>query len=622
MTTTPGQFSTWLQDHLSQSTDTHTVDLIPAPCGIGKSYSMTVMIAETLKTINGGGILLITDEIQRMHNYVNVGEQDSCLADYLNRNRSRILIYEAANAKADRDRLFDTPIIVMSTQRFFSLSREAVIDLVATYIPKRHIFIDERAPLAETIKINMGLFNDIDTALDTCLDNTSQNKEWLRTQWGNLRNRYDTYMRAYEQSHTDYELQQWHTDDDKHATTDDAKFLRLVNETYASKLRHADNDILKKIKAIFQLVHDGGLIISRLKQNSKSKEEYSTFFLVTLDHSDLLLDVGSKTVILDGTGNVDAVYDLWYVNHVPCDAFTRDLSKLTINLVDVNTSKNAIAKTPESNKRLKALIDYVKLFPKVDAVFTYGNNKHSQKKENETVEKLFREAGFTTGHFGGLKGTNRFRDFTDFVQIGLNRIPEEYYLAQALYNVNHRYPPNQEWAIAVNVHGHAKRIMLRSILTDLEQNIFRGCIRNADNEKPETYTVVFACKPKLDKDGIDYNDLSELTTMIKERYEPMGATVNVLDTPSIFEKLKTEERQTSDGHKTAAQKLTEYLDAREQRPNEPFKTADILRDCKITRDLYKSVLRKNRHIKKRLDGIKTDVQGWYMFPAAPHEDIA
>ena len=36
MTTTPAQFSDWLQDHLSQSTDTHTVDLIPAPCGIGK----------------------------------------------------------------------------------------------------------------------------------------------------------------------------------------------------------------------------------------------------------------------------------------------------------------------------------------------------------------------------------------------------------------------------------------------------------------------------------------------------------------------------------------------------------------------------------------------------------
>ena len=620
--TTPAQFANWLQAHLSQSTDTRTVDLIPAPCGIGKSYSMTVMIAETLKSFNGGGILLVTDEIQRMHNYVDVGEHDGYLADYIQRNRSRILIYEAANAKTDRDRLFDTPIIIMSTQRFFSLGREAVIDLVATYIPKRHIFIDERAPLSETIKINLGVFNDIDTALDARLDNTSENKDWLRAQWGNLRDRYDAYMRTYEQAHTDYELQQWHTDDDQHATTDDARFLRLVNETYASKLRYADNEIIKKIKAIFQLVHDGGLIISRLKPNAKSNEEYSTFFLVTLDHSDLLLDVGSKTVILDGTGNVDAVYDLWYINHVPCDAFARDLSKLTINLVDVNTSRNAIARTPETNKRMKALIDYVKLFPKVDAVFTYGNNKQGQKKENETVEKQFQEAGLTTGHFGGLKGTNRYREFTDFVQIGLNRIPDEFYLAQALYNVKHRYPPDREWAVSVNVRGHAKRIMLRSILTDLEQNIFRGCIRNADNEKQQTYTVVFSCKPKIDKDGIDRNELSELTNMIKERYEPMGATVNVLDTPSIFEKLKTEERKTSDGHKTAAQKLTEYLDAREKRPDIPFKTADMLKELKITRDLFKSVLRKNRHIKKRLDGIKTDVQGWYMFPATTQEIIA
>ena len=619
---TKENFANWLQNHLSQSTDTRTVDLIPAPCGIGKSYSMTVMIAETLKVSKKQGILLVTDEVQRMHNYVDIGCHDSYLADYISRNRDRILVYEASNARADHDRLYNTQIIIMSTQRFFGLSRDAVVDLVATHFPKRHVFIDERAPLSEPVKIDQRTFTEIEGALKTQLDNTTEAKSWLIAQWQNLKERYDAYILRYEQSHTDYELQQWHTDDDQHATTDDAKFLHLVNGSYAAKLRYADNDILKKIKAVFQLVHDGGLMISRLKPNSKSKEEYSTFFLVTLDHSDLLLDIGSKTVILDGTGNVDAVYDLWYINRVPCDSFTRDLSKLTVNLVDVNTSRNAIAKAPEINKRLKALIDYTKLFPRVDAVFSYGNNKQSQRKENETVEKQFIKAGFTTGHFGGLKGTNRFRDCTDFVQVGLNRIPDEFYLAQALYNLSHRYPPDREWAIAADAREHANQIMLRSILTDLEQNIFRGCIRNVDNDRQQTYTVIYACKPKVDKDGIEHNDLAALTQMIRDRYEPMGATVNVLDTPSIFDKLKTEERQTSDGHKTAAQKLTEYLDAMEQRPNEPFKTSDILQNCDISRDQFKDALRKNQHIKKRLDSIRTETRGWFMFSAATQKDVA
>lgn len=607
--TTPDQFANWLREHLKNSVDEEMIDLVPAPCGIGKSYSMTVQIGDALQNYDAG-LIIVTDEVERMHQYVYA--QDGFLAEYLCRNRNRILVYDASNAKAERANLFQKQIIVISTQRFFALSRKEVMALVDTHIPRRHVFIDERAPLSESIRVDIGTFNDVDTILNCDLDNTARDKQWLISQWRNLRNRYDEFMRKYEASHDDYELHLWHSDSDPHATTDDEKFLHLVTETYASKLKRADNDILKKIRAVFQMVNEGALFISRRKPSSKAQVEYSNFFIVTLDHSDLLLNIGSKTVILDGTGDLDPVYNTWFINRVNCDQFKRDLSNLTINLVDINTSRNAIAKNPSANAKLAAIIDYVKALPKVDAVFTYGKNA----SERDTVEKVFSEAGFQTGHFGGLKGKNQFRNMGNIVQVGLNRIPDEFYTAMAIQNISQRHKPDKKHYGVMNFDHAARRIMLLSVLADLEQNIFRGTIRNADNQKQQTYTVIFKCKKQIDKDGIDHNELSELTTMIRERYEPLGATVNVIDTPSTILRQKTKERKTKNGKKTFAQKLTEFLDAKEANSQgKPFKRKEMLAECGLTENNLKNVLRDNRYLRQRLESIRTDVRGWYKFPA-------
>lgn len=607
--TTPDQFACWLRNHLKTSTDESTVDLIPAPCGIGKSYSMTVQIGEALQNYNAG-LILVTDEIERMRGYTSA--QDSLLNEYLQRNMHRILIYEAANAKSERNNLYRKQILVMSTQRYFALSRKEVLTLVNSHIPRRHIFIDERAPLSETIRVDLSTFNDVDTIINLQLDNTAREKEWLIQQWRNLRTRYDNFMSKYEASHDDYELHLWHSDSDSHATTDDERFLHLATETYASKLKRADNNILKKIRAVFKMVNDGALFISRRKPDSKAQAEYSNFFLVVIDHSDLLLNVGSKSVILDGTGDIDPVYNTWFINRVNCDQFKRDLSNLTVNIVDVNTSRNAIAKNPASNTKLAAIVDYVKTLPKTDAVFTYGKNN----TERDTVEQVFGNAGFQTGHFGGLKGKNQFRHMTDIVQVGLNRIPDEFYMVMAIQNISQRHKPNRQYYGIINLDHAAHRIMLLSVLCDLEQNLFRGTIRNADNQQRQTFTLLYKCKPHIDQNGVEHNELAELTTMIRERYEPLGATVNVHDTPSIVLRQKTRERKSKDGKQTPAQKLTDYLDRKEQEPNQLFKLASLLADCDISREQFKNAVRKNGHIKQRLNSIKTKKQGWYMFPAS------
>ena len=202
------------------------------------------------------------------------------------------------------------------------------------------------------------------------------------------------------------------------------------------------------------------------------------------------------------------------------------------------------------------------------------------------------------------------------VQVGLNRIPDEFYMALAIQNALQRHKPDKQYYGVMNVDHAARRIMLLSVLADLEQNIFRGTIRNADNQQQQTYTIIFKCKSSIDKDGVERNDLAELTTMIKERYEPLGATVNVLDTPSVILRAKTRERKTKDGNQTPAQKLTEYLDHKEHQPNQPFKLAAMLKDCEISEQQYKDALKRNTHIKQRIDNIRTDKRGWFMFQPA------
>lgn len=251
--------------------------------------------------------------------------------------------------------------------------------------------------------------------------------------------------------------------------------------------------------------------------------------------------------------------------------------------------------------------------PKTDAVFTYGRGKDESVIESDTVERQFRDAGFMTGHFGALKGKNAFRNLTDIVQVGLSRIPDEYYLAMAIQSVYNRYEPDREHYGVLNFNHLAKQMMLRSVLADIEQNFYRGTVRNTENQKQQTYTLIFKCKSQTDKDGVERNDLAELTEMIRKRYEPLGATVNTVDTPTTILTLKTRERKTADGHKTPAQKLTEFLDHMQQQPNKPFKRATMLTDCDISVQQFKDALKRNAHIKQRLELIKTEKQGWYMF---------
>ena len=588
---------------------------------------MTVLIAEILKQYTYG-MLLVTDEVRRMNEYVNTDSKPESLGEIIQKNCDRILIYTAENAREDRDKLFSTPVIIMTTQRFFELTRKEVIALTSTYIPKRYVVIDERAWLTETVRIDYASFNTVDSTLNTRIDDTRRYKPLMTAFWQKLSTRYQERMKTLEKGNEQYELKILFHDDE--VTEDD----RLENQeflehclAYKKVFRHCrlDKDkstqivdILKIIRAIIQIA-DGGnaLFVSKLKRKADSKNEYSNAFYVTLDHRDLLLNTGSKTIILDGTGLLDPIYQVDYVNCVDCSQFARDLSNLTIDIFDVNTSKRAIVSSPQSKEKLTAIADFIRTTQSTGLVITYGEGSTDEINTYDTVERFFHDEGFSTAHLWGLKGRNDFNQETNLVQVGLARKPDEYYESMAIHNELQYIPAEDIEINSGDFREKVNDVMIKSLLCDVEQNLYRGIIRMPDNNRQQTYTLMFRAKPSYDENGNNTNELSALTDEIKQRYESMGATVNVHDAPEAIRACKTRLRRGKDGKLTNAQILTNYLnDMETMHPGETIKRAQILDACNMSVSNYKKVLHSHTYIKQRLDRMRSSVIGYYTIPSA------
>lgn len=589
MTQTPDDFATYLIDHLSRSTDTSTVDLIPAQCGAGKSTFVTKLIADTLRA--GKGLLVVTDEIDRLNSYRDGANP---LGDYIRRNHDRIFIITAENAKTEREKLYTKSIVLMTTQRYFALSPQDIRDIAEAYIPKRNIIIDERAPLTEQIKIDIGVLNTIDTILYSAIDDTAHYKQDVIDLYASLKSRLTQKLDENERNNNGKKLCTRYTPSANHATSNDERFRQCVFKTYRDKIRSYKNedipanfDVLKKIETVLTIATKGALIVSEKKQKSTSKDPYANYYIVTLDHRELVTDVGAKVVILDGTGDIDPVYDVDYINRINADQFQRRLDRLTINIVDINTSKNEMTNRDKLKDMAKVIAREVDLLPKrAQAVFV---NKH------DALESMYSGMGYHTGHFRAIRGSNAYRDMTDLAQVGLYRIPDEFYLEMATQRLNSEKQNTEALA------SMTEEIMCKSILTDTEQNIFRGCIRNADDSRRETYTLFYRATATK---GKNQNELALLTEMIQERYSRMGATVNVIETPATIMDYKSLHRKGKGGERnTKTTKLRQYF--RDMRPGEEVTTDQLCRFCQTNANTLGSLMRGN-------DELRQIMQSWHI----------
>lgn len=568
----------FLDTELKKQTANNTVTVFPLPCGTGKSEYIRYLISDAL--IKGYGLIVITDEIDRLDGYTKSTNEE--LQTYLEKNQDRIALLKSETISTEIKTVHKKPIILMSTQRYFSLD---LPELKSFTHSRKKIVFDEKPFIFEIEKITINKLNTVDTVLKEVLNDTvnQSDKETLIECWASISSKLQNELKTNEKLNDSYKRELFFKLDGNAYTNIFYKNIK----NYKSIIKKFNPDAIKTIEAVKQLLTEG-IITSQKMKYKTSGNKYDNYFTVLKNNIDKLTAVDAKIYILDGTADISPEYKLKKINIIDCSKFKRDLSELTINLVDVNTSKERLTKAGNKTENLiKTLVSYIHSLPlNIDTIFTY-------KAISSKFAKEFKNINW----FGNIKGTNQYRNINHICQIGLNRYSD---LTYALYAnaIGQFNDENKELINRIYDLETVDNIRCNLILADLEQNIYRSKIRNTNNKEKCVYTLI--CNFNEQSNLIE--DYKPLIEIIKSRYENLGATVNLIDTPTEFKILKIKERNTK--NKSSVQKFIDWLNI--QPKGKVFKRADLLTECKITKSQFKDI--KDSGV---LNALKTSKQGIY-----------
>ena len=581
----------FIEKHIKEDTDTNKLSVLSLPCGVGKSEYIKYLLAEAIQT--NKGLIVVTDSVERLNDYVTNG-QDDYLVEYIQRNLNRVSILTSDTLSKEVLTLSYKPIILMTTQRYFNLDKDEIIKLTTGSIKRDRIIFDEKVYLLESRKLTVKSLNDIATALREGLDNTvvDGDKQWLISQYDQLNSILQQRLRENEELNNNtanFRREVFFDADGLKISVDDVKFKILISK-YKALLRRYNPDVLKDLQAIDKLLIDGAITSQKVK-SKLSNQEYQNYFTVVINNIDKLIDVGAKVYVMDGTADISPEYKLNCVDMIDCTPFKKDLSKLTINIVNVNTSKGKLTtKGSKTDNLIKSIIDYIKSDPQAyNTVFTY-----------QSIEHRFKDQFKNVNHFGNIKGSNHYRDITNICQVGLNRWSELIYVLYA-NEIGRCNDLDRSLIKRIYDTETIDRIRCNLILADIEQNIYRCRIRNNDNKHKCNYMLMFNTTEKSRL----FKDYQPLVTMIKRRYKPLGATINVIDAPTEFKLLKSKERN----QETNTKKILRWLSANK---GNTFYINNMLLDLNLTQKQFKRTKEKDLSIKQLFETMKTNKRGYYI----------
>lgn len=550
----------FLDGHIDNSTDTSTIDVFSLPCGIGKSTYLKHKISDCLNS--NKGLIVVTDSLDRLSDYVN----DDDLSAYISRNANRIVILTAENIGQEVKKIDYKSIILMSTQRYFGMTAAEIKALTQyKYGVRDKIIFDEKPYLYENIRIDISVVDNIDIALHTVLDNNinQAEKEWLCSQWQTFIVRFKSIIKELEARNTAYQYDTWY-DKLSSVTDNDSEFTRLINK-YRSNLNVKDSTLYKKILAIIQIAENGARFISYKKSKSTDNcniNVYDNYFNVIVDNRDKVLNVGAKCIVLDGTAALLPDYDSDFVNLIDCSRFSRAYPNLTIRFVDVpTTAKNKLC-GKDGAKTIKVIADYINSLPyQTDCVFSFKDCANEFKKYFPIYD-----------YFGNIKGKNQYNQLHNLTQIGVFRYPDVVYADIAGYNILSSNSKLTAKIMTQQAFAHRqKQIMYKYISADIEQNLFRSAVRNADCNEPIIYTILLNMR--------EYGNIADIIT---QRFPK--AKIEILPIPSMFLQLKTQSRKNKEI--SVSQKVLNWL--MQQPKDSIIKISDMLSALQINYDTFKN----------------------------------
>lgn len=622
-------------DIILHNRNTNKVTCFGERCGIGKSTMIHTLMHCCVgdfryeKRHEPQGLVVITDSMKRLEE-LSSSEKDSIEAEkfwgeyfedygfdnhYKEFKKNIIVLRSDEPFKEQLIKQHYRPIVLLSTQRYFMLNKNTREQLFAFAYNgktlKRDIVIFDECPqFSEIVTIDSDNLTRIESALYKGLSNEVNDKEFAILEYKTFKDRLLNQMDEKENLVKDSNVTvYWKDERYTTMTPNDKLFFDIIYDNIES-LSNQYKQFMKDILCLQKIAKEGAIFHCVKK---KCGENYERSFMLLIDNREYFyLGEDKKFFVFDATADIDPRYDLDYVEIISGEQYNKPLN-MQITNVKVSTSKNVLCK---SNKKamltIKAIRNYLKEKKKI------GFGKHSDiliVVYSNLVRKFQKDFKYI-GYFGNLKGFNDFKELYRMAHIGMNRFPNLVYFFMYCGCHMEIYDGLKDMTEEDSLEffdeltkNHNKEfeevittVMLRCMLADFEQNIFRLAIRNYNNTEHVHIWTFYNVEDAL------YNRLSE---MIEGRYKPYGVTFEYEDTPEELKIEKIKSRKPPEGKKmTNAQKIIEWCSNQES--GKVFKVSELLHDIGLTNDALKNAKKDNQTIKKLFNDMKSDKKGYYM----------
>lgn len=610
-----------INNTLSHKIPEDKVGVLPIMCGNGKSSAVSQKIIEVLNAENSKGLIVVTDSVERLNEYIRP-EYNEILSAYFAEHDNKITVLHADTLLEASQKQHSTPILLMTTQRFFSLSPDEIKEYTKWDGGVRDtILIDERPPLRNVIHVNRGDIHLVASALVDGIGNEANQNEkmWCLQEWSKVQARFykvcDDFENRFPEKKYSYFF---YTNPERCVTEDDERFLHFISDNEASLKRYKNGAAHRILKAVFVIEREGAVF------QSQKGNYYGDTFSVLIDNREMLTNIGAKVLILDGTADLHPDYEQEYIHRPKLEWFEydhifRNLESLSLYFVDFPTSKLHLLTRDCNHDAINGILSYLDSIEKKQRYIFKSNGSfciiqdpmsHNPKlwpifTYKELEGYLHRNGYKKLEHFGNIKGRNDFKNYDNLVQVGLHRFDPLYYLTYKLYTTpgmieQFRNMPEQQCSemieeIVKNPHSY-EDIMYAMILEDIEQNFFRGSIRKNEQEiihNNVTMSYWIFCNTKTNKTLIE---------LAKKRYNKLSAAVYVVEDPPQKKHAKAMSRKVK--RPSAYQLCCQWLDNVEN--GRIFKRADILKEAGISAKAFEEMLRKHPEIKRRLEGMAVE----------------
>lgn len=588
----------FLKSQFENHTDKTKCTVLPMPCGTGKSS----FIRELVTTKNSKPMIIVTDKIVSAQSYLKVYDDET--AEYVKVKSNRVVVLTHENIAQTKPQVIYKPIVIMTFKRYFAMTVDEIKALGEYKFGKRELVIfDEKPPISESVTIGIHTFTDVFADLYNAITDAANqaDKQWIVSQWEYFIDRYKMLLDEFEGYSNYPEFYFYYRDPNQSISDDDTRFADII-ERYKAEITKNNFDTIQTIRKIKYMLENGAMF--RCQKVGAGAGDYIKDFSFNMDNTNKIVGIGMKAFIFDATSSYTTDYDRACFEIIgDCEQFRRSLKPLTIDIVNVNTSKYALTRKTSKDIVIQAIIDEIKANNQDEAiVFTY-----------KQMERLFSDYVRNTAHFGDIKGRNDLKS-NRYYQVGLNRLPLHLYLLMLStseehgYNMEYQYyfqlEPKEQIEIfhrkmqMKSLDGDIKYIAYRELLADIEQNIMRSTLRDNNNIEPVQYTLYF-----------DTEEMFELCEAIQFRFGCMGASISMRPAPQavLIDKIQT--RKSANGKKTIAQTIIDWIKAKPE--GEVFKCNQMLTELNISRKQYDKTIDNNKNLHSLMKSISVNGKRGY-----------